>query len=100
MKGEKIPHAQKVFSVFETHTRWVSKGKAGNPVELGVPVCVVEDQRRHPSVESGINHLQHHAPAQARRTREPKTTTGRVTTRHSRRSSLQRPLPGSLADTS
>lgn len=46
VKGEKIPHAQKVFSVFETHTRWVSKGKAGNPVELGVPVCVVEDQRR------------------------------------------------------
>lgn len=46
VKGEKIPHAEKVFSVFEPHTRWVSKGKAGNPVELGVPVCVVEDQYR------------------------------------------------------
>lgn len=46
LQGEKIPHAEKVFSVFETHTRWVSKGKAGNPVELGVPVCVVEDQYR------------------------------------------------------
>ena len=44
--GEKIPHSEKVFSVFEPHTRWVSKGKAGNPVELGVPVCVVEDQHR------------------------------------------------------
>lgn len=46
LKGEKIPHREKVFSVFEPHTRWVSKGKAGNPVELGVPVCVVEDPYR------------------------------------------------------
>ena len=30
--------------MFEEHTRWVSKGKAGCAVELGVPVCVVEDQ--------------------------------------------------------
>ena len=34
---------EKVFSIFETHTRWISKGKAGTPVELGVPVCVLED---------------------------------------------------------
>ena len=33
-----------VFSIFEPHTRWISKGKAGRPVELGVAVCVVEDQ--------------------------------------------------------
>ena len=25
------------------HTRWISKGKAGRPVELGVPVCIMED---------------------------------------------------------
>ncbi len=30
--GEVIPHAEKVFSVFETHTEWISKGKAGVPV--------------------------------------------------------------------
>ena len=46
LKGERIPHAEKVFSVFEEHTRWVSKGKAGCPVELGVPVCIVEDQHQ------------------------------------------------------
>ena len=46
LKGERIPHAEKVFSVFEEHTRWVSKGKAGCPVELGVPVCIVEDQQQ------------------------------------------------------
>ena len=44
LKGETIPQNQKVFSIFEPHTRWVVKGKAGVPVELGVPVCVVEDQ--------------------------------------------------------
>ena len=42
--GETIPHAEKVFSIFEPHTRWVSKGKAGTPVELGVPVALIEDQ--------------------------------------------------------
>ena len=44
--GELIPHAEKVFSVFETHTEWISKGKAGVPVELGLRVCVMEDQHR------------------------------------------------------
>ena len=44
IKGEKIPHSEKVFSIFEPHTEWVSKGKAGVPVELGLKVCVLEDQ--------------------------------------------------------
>ncbi len=35
---------EKVFSIFEPHTRWISKGKAGCPVELGVPVCILEDE--------------------------------------------------------
>ena len=35
-----------MFSVFEEHTRWIAKGKAGVPVELGVPVCVIEDQHQ------------------------------------------------------
>ena len=42
--GETIPHQEKVFSLFERHTRWNVKGKAGVAVELGVPVCVLEDQ--------------------------------------------------------
>jgi len=44
IEGEVIPHDEKVFSIFETHTEWISKGKAGVPVELGLKVCVVEDQ--------------------------------------------------------
>jgi len=39
-----IPHAEKVFSIFEPHTEWISKGKAGVPVELGLKVCIMEDQ--------------------------------------------------------
>src|SRR5512139_375168 len=44
IKGEIIPHKEKVFSLFEPHTEWISKGKAGVPVELGVKVCILEDQ--------------------------------------------------------
>ena len=44
IRGEIIPHAEKVFSIFEEHTEWISKGKAGVPVELGLRVCVLEDQ--------------------------------------------------------
>ncbi len=44
LQGEVIPHGEKVFSIFEPHTEWISKGKAGVPVELGVRVCVLEDQ--------------------------------------------------------
>jgi transposase, IS5 family len=41
---EVIKHEEKIFSVFEEHTEWISKGKAGVPVELGLRVCVMEDQ--------------------------------------------------------
>ena len=43
LKEEAVPHGEKLFPVFEEHTRWTAKGKAGKPVELGVPVCIVED---------------------------------------------------------
>jgi len=44
LRGERIPHQEKVFSIFEPHTEWISKGKAGVPVELGLRVAVTEDQ--------------------------------------------------------
>ncbi len=44
IQGETIPHEEKVFSIFEPHTEWISKGKAGVPVELGLRVAVIEDQ--------------------------------------------------------
>jgi hypothetical protein len=44
LRGERIPHTEKVFSIFERHTEWINKGKAGVPVELGLRVAVCEDQ--------------------------------------------------------
>ena len=35
LRGKKIPHGEKVFSIFEEHIRRVAKGKAGTPRELG-----------------------------------------------------------------
>lgn len=44
LKGETIPHEEKMFSLFETHTQWISKGKAGCPVELGRKLLITTDQ--------------------------------------------------------
>lgn len=44
LKGETIPHAEKVFSLFQPHTEWIVKGKAGVPMELGLRVAVVESR--------------------------------------------------------
>lgn len=46
IEGGIIAHEEKVFSIFEPHTEWISKGKAGVPVELGVKVCILEDQHQ------------------------------------------------------
>ena len=46
LKGEIIPHKEKIFSIFEPHTEWVSKGKIGVPVELGVKLAIVQDQNQ------------------------------------------------------
>ena len=44
LEDQKIPAQEKIYSVFEPHTRWISKGKAGCPQELGVPVAILEDR--------------------------------------------------------
>jgi len=44
IEGQAIAHDEKVFSVFEPHTEWISKGKAGVPVELGLKTVIMEDQ--------------------------------------------------------
>lgn len=42
LEGEVIPHHEKIFSIFEDYSEWISKGKAGVPVEFGLKVCIVE----------------------------------------------------------
>ena len=44
IEGKTIPHDEKVFSIFEEHTEWICKGKAGILQELGLRVCIIEDQ--------------------------------------------------------
>jgi hypothetical protein len=44
--GETIDHGEKVFSIFQPHTEWISKGKAGVALELGVKVCILKDQHQ------------------------------------------------------
>ena len=44
LQGEKIPHEEKLFSIFETHTEWISKGKLHPKVELGLGVIIATDQ--------------------------------------------------------
>jgi hypothetical protein len=46
LQGERIAHEEKVFSLFQPHTEWISKGKAGVPMELGLRVCIMEDRDR------------------------------------------------------
>ncbi len=44
IKGEVIPHAEKLFSIFEPYTEWIKKGKSGNRVDLGLNVVIATDQ--------------------------------------------------------
>ena len=41
---ETIPHGEKVFSIFEDHVEWNSKGKSNKQVELGHNVLIATDQ--------------------------------------------------------
>ena len=44
VREEKIPAAEKIFSLFEPHTEWIAKGKARPAVELGHRLLVATDQ--------------------------------------------------------
>ncbi len=44
LQGEKIPHSEKVFSIFEEEVEWLSKGKLHKKVELGNALSIATDQ--------------------------------------------------------
>lgn len=44
LEGEKIPTSEKLYSIFENHTEWLSKGKSGKSVELGHNFLIATDQ--------------------------------------------------------
>jgi IS5 family transposase len=44
INGEKIPHQEKIFSLFEQYTEWITKGKSRPNVELGKKLSITTDQ--------------------------------------------------------
>jgi IS5 family transposase len=46
LQGQDIPTAEKVYSLFEPHTEWLTKGKLHPPVELGHRLLVATDQHQ------------------------------------------------------
>ena len=44
IKGETIPHEEKMFSIFEEYTEWITKGKLHPNVELGKKTAITTDQ--------------------------------------------------------
>lgn len=40
LAGERIPHVEKVFSIFQPHTEWISNGEAGVAVKLGLRAAI------------------------------------------------------------
>ena len=46
LEDETIPSEEKIYSIFQPHTEWINKGKAGVLVELGLKVCIMEDQHQ------------------------------------------------------
>lgn len=43
IRGESIGHEEKIFSLFETHTELIHRGKRPCPIEFGHRVLVIED---------------------------------------------------------
>jgi len=44
LKGGKIPHREKLFSIFEQYTEWITKGKQRPNIELGKGLSITTDQ--------------------------------------------------------
>ncbi len=44
INGETIPHEEKMFSLFEEYTEWITKGKSRPNVELGKKLSITTDQ--------------------------------------------------------
>jgi hypothetical protein len=46
LQGQVIPTGEKLYSLFEPHTEWLTKGKLHPPVELGHRLLVATDQHQ------------------------------------------------------
>ncbi len=44
--GEKVPHRDKVFSIFEPHTELIMRGRRGQPIEFGHKVLLTQSKEK------------------------------------------------------
>jgi len=44
--GEKVPNADKVFSIFEPHTELIQRGRRGRPVEFGHKILLTQSKEK------------------------------------------------------
>ena len=44
--GERVPNADKVFSIFEAHTELIKRGRRGRPVEFGHKVLLTQSREK------------------------------------------------------
>jgi IS5 family transposase len=44
--GEKVPHEDKVFSIFEPHTELIQRGRRGQPIEFGHKVLLTQSKEK------------------------------------------------------
>lgn len=52
LKGEKVPPDEKLYSLFESHTELLVRGKAGKPIEFGHKILIAQ------TAEKYIHHYQ------------------------------------------
>ena len=52
LKGEKVPPDEKLYSLFESHTELIVRGKAGKPIEFGHKILIAQ------TAEKYIHHYQ------------------------------------------
>jgi len=45
LEGEQVPNAEKVYSIFETHTDLIKRGKVQKPIEFGHKIFLAESAR-------------------------------------------------------
>ena len=62
IKGEKIPHEEKMFSIFERYTEWINKGKLYPSVELGKKVLITTNEH---DLIVDFNILEHQADSES-----------------------------------
>lgn len=45
LKGETIPHEEKIFSIYEDYSEWIDKGKYPKQITIGKQVLIATDQQ-------------------------------------------------------